>query len=273
MGKRIAVVTGASSGLGQEFVRQLEGACKDEGALFERCPEELWVIARREDRLQALAELTQIQLRVLPMDLTQKACIDTLAELLEHEEPDVLMLINAAGFGRIGRTMDQTLDELDGMIDLNCRAAVDMTQLVLPYMKKNARILEICSTAAFQPITRLNVYAATKAFLYHYSRALRVELLPRRIYVTAVCPYWVKDTEFIALADQKNDGKDPEIANYFLASRKEDVVRHALTDAALRMPVSTPGPVSTLHRFIRKLFPIDVLLLVWEAARRASSPE
>ncbi len=268
MGKRIAVVTGASSGLGAEFIRQLEDVCKGEHALFEQCPEELWVIARREDRLNALAKLTTIPLRVLPMDLTQKDSIDAVAELLEQEEPDVLMLINAAGFGRIGRTMDQTREELDGMIDLNCRAAVDMTQLVLPYMKKNGRILEICSTAAFQPITRLNVYAATKAFLYHYSRALRVELLPLGIYVTAVCPYWVKDTEFIALADERNDESDPEIANYLFASKKEDVVRHALTDAALRMPVSTPGPVSTLHRFIRKLFPIDLLLLAWEAVRR-----
>ncbi len=268
MGKKIAVITGASSGLGQEFVRQLEGACRGENALFEACPEELWVIARREERLHALAEETSIPLHVLPMDLTQKDSIDALAELLERENPEVLMLINAAGFGRIGRTMDQTLDELDGMIDLNCRAAVDLTQLVLPYMKKNSRILEICSTAAFQPITRLNVYAATKAFLYHYSRALRVELLPLGIYVTAVCPYWVKDTEFISLADRKSEGDDPEIADYPLASRKEDVVRHALTDAALRMPVSTPGPVSTLHRFVRKLFPIDVLLLAWEAVRR-----
>lgn len=214
MGKKIAVVTGASSGLGQEFVRQLEGACRGENALFEECPEELWVIARREERLHALAEVTSIPLRVLPMDLTQKDSIDALAELLERENPEVLMLINAAGFGRIGRTMDQTLDELDGMIDLNCRAAVDLTQLVLPYMRKNGRILEICSTAAFQPITRLNVYAATKAFLYHYSRALRVELLPLSIYVTAVCPYWVKDTEFISLAERKNEGEDPGIADY-----------------------------------------------------------
>ena len=162
------------------------------------------------------------------------------------------------------------LEALDGMIDLNCRAAVDMTQICLPYMEKEARILEICSTSAFQPFTCLNVYAATKAFLYRYSRALRIELMPRKISVTAVCPYWVKDTEFIPLAEQGNkaDPEEPEIRSFPLATTREDVVRHALTDAALNMPVSTPGIVCTVHRFARKLFPSDILLGIWELIRR-----
>ena len=262
--KRIAVITGASSGLGREFIRQLDQDAAREEPLFREKPEELWVIARREDRLRELEKETELPVRVLPYDLTDKESILALQELLEDEQPSVRLLINAAGFGKIGATENMTLEALDGMIDLNCRAAVDMTQICLPYMEKEARILEICSTSAFQPFTYLNVYAATKAFLYRYSRALRIELMP------AVCPYWVKDTEFIPLAEQGNnaDPEEPEIRSFPLATTREDVVRHALIDAALNMPVSTPGIVCTVHRFARKLFPSDILLGIWELIRR-----
>ncbi len=268
--KKIAVITGASSGLGREFVRQLDADAMNQDPLFAEHPEELWIIARREERLRGLEEETALPVRVLAYDLTKKESILALQELLEEEQPDVQLLINAAGFGKIGATQDMPLETLDGMIDLNCRAAVDMTQICLPYMKKGARILEICSTAAFQPFSYLNVYAATKAFLYRYSRALRIELLPRKISVTAVCPYWVKDTEFIPIAEKEQEGstEGSAIRSFPLASTREDVVRHALTDAALNMPVSTPGIVCTVHRFARKLFSSDLLLGIWELIRR-----
>ncbi len=266
--KRIAVITGASSGLGEEFVRQLEVLTQGEDPLLKERPEELWVIARREEKLKELSKVTKIPLRVLPLDLTEKESIQRLQELLEEEWISVRLLINAAGCGRIGRTEEMERSALDDMIDLNCRAAVDVTQVCLPYMSEGARILEICSIAAFMPLSRLNVYAATKAFLYRYSRALRVELLPRKISVTAVCPYWIKDTEFIGIAGGGDAEGDRGIHSYPLADRRERVAHHALTDAALGMPVSTPGPVSTVTRFVRKLLPSDLLLAVWELIRR-----
>ena len=266
--KNIAVITGASSGLGQEFVRQLDQASKGKDPLFKERPEELWVIARREDRLSALAQWTDIPLRILPYDLTDQKAIRALQSLLEQEWVSVRILVNAAGCGRIGATEDMELEELDRMIDLNCRVAVDVTQVCLPYMGEGARILEICSIAAFMPLSRLNVYAATKAFLYRYSRALRIELLPRRISVTAVCPYWIRDTEFIGIANAGGKGADRGIRSYPFAGTCENVVRHALTDAALSMPVSTPGPVSTVMRFVRKLLPSDLMLTAWELVRR-----
>lgn len=105
------------------------------------------------------------------------------------------------------------------MIDLNCKAAVAMTQISLPFMKRGARVLQICSTAAFQPFPYLSVYAATKAFLYRYSRALRVELYGTGIRVTAVCPYWIKDTEFIGRAKKSSDSS--YIHSFPLASRQK----------------------------------------------------
>ena len=131
--KRIAVITGASSGLGREFIRQLDQDAAREEPLFREKPEELWVIARREDRLREVEKETELPVRVLPYDLTDKESILALQELLEDEQPSVRLLINAAGFGKIGATENMTLEALDGMIDLNCRAAVDMTQICLPY--------------------------------------------------------------------------------------------------------------------------------------------
>lgn len=293
MSKRIAIITGASSGLGQMFVQELDGFCKDaserrDGGAGITRPEEIWAIARREERLAALQTLTEIPVRPLACDLTDPASIQALQDLLAAERPEIVLLINAAGYGKIGPTADLSLHDVTGMVDLNCRAAVAVTQICLPYMQAGDRIMEICSTAAFQPFTRLNVYAATKAFLYSYSRALAVELRPRKIGVTAVCPYWIKDTEFISGAEQgtggfarDEDGEETsiwseilnrsdneDIRSYPLADRCRSVVRMALMDASLGMRVSTPGVICTIHRVLRHLLPMDLLILAWEGIRR-----
>ena len=206
----IAIVTGASSGLGGCFVHLLDEQEK---------LDEIWVIARREQRLNALKSQVKTPLRVLPLDLSDKAAVRSLGELLSRENPSVRVLINAAGFGKIGRWDDISLDDTESMIDLNCRAAVAVTRVTLPFMSEGARIMQICSTAAFQPFPYLGIYAASKAFLYRYTRALRIELMPRRIKVTAVCPYWIKDTEFIAVARRTQDSS--YIKHFPLASREK----------------------------------------------------
>jgi short-subunit dehydrogenase len=253
---RIALITGASSGLGQEFVRQLR----------KEKVEEIWAVARREDRLRALRRLTPIPVRPVPMDLTDPESILRLEQLLAEADPHIHLLINAAGAGVIGSWKDIPRSEADRMIELNCRAAVDVTSVSLPYMKKGDRILEICSTAAFQPFPYLNVYAASKAFLYRYSRALRVELLSLGIRVTAVCPYWIKDTEFISRASGSAGGRS--VRHFPLASRRRTVVRLALTDSRLGLPVSTPGPVCFLHRIAAKFIPSEAMMGLWALIRR-----
>lgn len=255
--KRIAVVTGASSGLGSEFIRQMDR---------KETLDEIWAVARRKDRLEALQEQVGTRLRVLPLDLTDRQSFRELSALLAEEKPNAAVLINAAGFGKIGSYQDVSLSDCDNMIDLNCRAAVDMTQVVLPYMTRGSRILEICSTAAFQPFQFLNVYAATKSFLYRYSRALRAELFPRGIKVTAVCPYWVRDTEFIATA--KKTGDSSYIHGFPLSSRETSVVGMALRDSRIGLPVSTPGIVCTLHRIAAKFIPGELMMGIWELIRR-----
>lgn len=255
--KIIAIVTGASSGLGREFVRRLP---KEEAL------DEIWVIARRRERLEALRREVSVPLRPLPLDLTDPQAFRTLDALLSEEQPCIRVLINAAGFGKIGGPGDVATSDCGRMIDLNCKAAVEVTNLALPYLKPGSRILQICSTAAFQPFPYLNVYAATKAFLYRYTRALRVELRARGISVTAVCPYWIKDTEFIQTAQQTKNSR--AIRHFPLATMEKRVVQQALADSRHHFAVSTPGVVCTLHRAAAKLLPASLLMAGWEGLRR-----
>ncbi len=255
---KIAVITGASSGLGREFVRQID---RKEPEI-----EEIWAIARRKDRLEELRNLTSLPVRVISLDLLKENSFERLRQMLEKETPEIGILICAAGFGKIGDYQEVSREDSDRMILLNCKAAVDMTQIALPYMKRGDRILEICSTAGFQPFPYLNVYAATKAFLYRYARALGSELLPRGIHVTAVCPYWIKDTEFIGGA--RSTERKIRIRHFVLASKVESVAGWALKDSRTGLPVSTPGIVCTIHRAVAKVFPSYLMMGIWEGIRR-----
>ena len=255
----IAIVTGASSGLGREYIREINR--KETGI------EEIWAIARRRDRLEEVKAESDIPVRICPYDLTDRQSISSLEEELKEAAPRVSLLINAAGLGKIGNYEVVSRDDADRMIDLNCRAAVDMTYLCLPYMSRGSCIMEICSTAGFQPFQHLNVYAASKAFLYRFSRALRVELLPKGIHVTAVCPYWIKDTEFIPVA--KDTGENGAAIRHFpLSSKARSVVRFSYFAAKCGFPVATPGIVCTAHRIAAKFIPSELMMGIWAMLRR-----
>ena len=256
---RIAVITGASSGLGRQYIKEINNQ--------EKGIDEIWALARRKDRLLELQKVSAIPVRPYPIDLTDKTALSGFADELKTSGAEVVLLINAAGFGKIGNYASVSMEESDRMIELNCRAAVDMTYLCLPYMKKGGRIMQICSTAGFQPFQYLNVYAASKAFLYRFSRALRVELFSRGIKVTAVCPYWIKDTEFIPVAkDTAGEGK--AIRHFPLASRVWSVAKVSLHDSRIGLPVSTPGIMCTLHRIAAKFVPSEAMMGIWALLRR-----
>ena len=131
---KIAIVTGASSGLGSEFVRQIR---KQEKL------DEIWVVARRKDRLTALEKELRTHLRIITGDLTKAETLHEIEAMLWKEKPNVRILVNAAGYGKIGSWRDIKRVDVDGMIDLNCKAAVAMTQISLPFMKRGISAVSI----------------------------------------------------------------------------------------------------------------------------------
>ena len=246
---KIAVVTGASSGLGREYAKLLDKEGLDE----------IWLVARRENLLCNLAGELGTKARIFPVDLTTESALEQIADMLEQEQPRVRFLINAAGLGKIGSDEDITAADIARMIDLNCKAAVLMTHLAIPYMGENSHILQICSCSAFQPIPYLNVYAATKSFLLHYSRALAVELSSKGIMVSAVCPYWIKDTEFIHIAQDTNNSA--YIQGFPFAGRQAVIAAKSFAAAKEGKVVITPDAVSALHRIITNVLPHQWLMV------------
>ena len=272
----IALITGASSGLGREFLKQLaerdlknriRNQKRKEMGLEpdQQLIDQFWVVARRKERLEELQELTDIPVVPFPLDLKEKESALKLKEAMEKENPTILYLICAAGFGRIGPATSIPIEDNDGMIDVNCRAAVDVTTVSFPYLQKGSKVIQICSTAGFQAMPNLAVYSASKSFLITYTKTLHHELLTKGIHVTAVCPYWIKDTEFIGNAE-KTDSKGYN--HYLFASKARNVVSWALFDSKINMWVSTPGPVCMVHRVFAKFVPHFVMTPLMELVRR-----
>lgn len=244
----IAIITGASSGLGAEFARQIAA---------QEPVDELWLLARRTKRLEALAAELPIATRVFSIDLTNPFERQNFARSLSSDNPDVKLLINAAGFGKLGDYGQISEQDCEDMIELKCKALTAMTNMTLPYLSRGARILQISSTSAFLPLPGFNVYAAVNSYVLHYSRALRAELRPRGIGVSAVCPYWIADTEFIHIAEQTEHHRYP------FAVRKEAVVSMSLRLSRYGAAVITPDVPSTLSRLATKIVPKTPVLAIY----------
>lgn len=250
---KIAIVTGASSGMGRETIIQLADRF---GAL-----DEIWAIARREDRLQELKSQVPVKLRTFALDLCEEQALQTLEAALEEEKPQVRFLVNAAGFGKIGPVGSLTLKDELGMVRLNCESLCGVTHVVLPYMPDHSRIIQYASSAAFLPQPKFAIYAATKSFVLSYSRALHMELKPRDIAVTAVCPGPVK-TEFFEIAE--GTGKIPLYKQVAMADPKK-VVKLAIRDSMMGKTVSVYGILMKLFRLLSKCFPHEWILAGMDA--------
>ncbi len=244
----IAIVTGASSGMGKEFVLGL-----DKQQPFD----EIWVVARREDRLVALQNETTAKIVPIALDLSKEESYDVIAKKLEEEKPNVKVLVNASGYGKFKAFCDVPLKEYLGMIDVNCKAVVAITYLVLPFMKEGAEIYQLGSLSCFQPVPYMNIYGSSKAFVLSFSRALNVELRSRKIKVMAVCPGWVL-TEFFDRA------KDDDTVNYYNVYRTaEDVIKKALVDMKKGKDVSILGFQERTQVRMTKLLPHKMIMNVW----------
>ena len=248
---KIAIVTGASSGMGREFVRQLHSYV---------AVDEIWAIARREANLEALKAETEIPVRPIVLDLLQKESFTAVASLLEAEKPDVKLLVNAAGFGKFGKAENVPLEDDLNMVDLNCRALVAMTRIVLPYMASGSHILQLDSLSAFQPVPYITTYGATKAFVLSYSRALNAELKPRGIRMMAMNPGWVK-TEFFGHALTTNQG---DVNYYNRLYEARDVVATGLHNLyRSKKDYYVHGFPTRMQVRLVKLLPHSMVIKTW----------
>ena len=247
----IAIVTGASSGMGKEFVLQLSDFVT---------VDEIWVIARRESALKALQEQVSVPVRPVVLDLCREDSFRAYAALLEAEKPDVKLLVNAAGFGKFGSFENMTVEEECRMVDLNAKALLVMTRLTLPYMHPGSHILQLDSLSAFQPVPYITTYGATKAFVLSYCRAMNQELKPRGIRMMAMNPAWVR-TEFFDHAFQTNQS-EVQYFNYIYEAK--DVVATGLKDLyRTKKDVSVHGLPVKFQVLLVKLVPHRFVMKIW----------
>ncbi len=254
--KRVAIITGGSSGLGREFAVQIDR---------KQVADELWLVARDQKALDEVIAHLDTPGRAVVADLTKKEDIAAIAALLNEDQPKVTFLVNAAGFGKFGDWQTISDAAVDSMIDLNCRGLVDMTRTCLPYMERGARIIQVASAAGFLPLPHMNVYAATKAFVLRYSRALRWELHGTGITVTVLCPTWVK-TGFEKVARESGGGHD---VHHLLGAQKASTVVHAALCANdAHFAVACASVQSLALRLIGKVMPNCLSVAGWEIIRR-----
>lgn len=256
MSMNIIIITGASSGIGMEFARQMDDYFSN--------IDEFWLIARRRDKLEDVAKSLGHRTRILSMDITKEAQLDRLEDTIREKDAKVCMLINAAGYGLMGEFAAQDREEMLGMIRLNCEALTSITHRMIPYMKKNARIIQMASSAAFLPQTDFAVYAATKAYVLSFSRALGEELREKEIYVTSVCPGPV-DTPFFDIAEKT--GSTLAIKKYTMVEA-DRVVSLALRDSYQKRSMSVCGLPMKSFLVATKLLPHDFYLKIMKSLKK-----
>jgi hypothetical protein len=250
-----ALITGASSGIGREFARQLANRART-----------IVLVARRSERLadlrgELLNRNPNLDVHVRVVDLADKTQTELLIDSLAHDKIDVDLLINNAGLGDSGAFATSDPIRNEQMALVNVMALTSLTRRLLPHMiaKRRGGILNVSSSAGFLPIPGDAVYAATKAYVTSFSEALRAELRGKGVSVCAVCPGPVH-TEFQEVA--KRPGAQPEMGSKVFFVSVKQVVRAALAALEADRPLVIPGVTMKVAMFLTRLFPMPVVRLI-----------
>ncbi|WP_099204932.1 SDR family NAD(P)-dependent oxidoreductase [Scatolibacter rhodanostii] len=250
----VAIITGASSGLGREYVN----------AVVEQYPliDEFWLISRHKENLKELADEHQNKtIAAISLDLAESTSFEIFEKLLRENEPEIKVLINCAGFGQVVSFFSADKKRQTDMIDLNCRALTHMTRLCLPYMIDDSLVINVSSIASFAPLPRMSVYSATKSYVLAFSKALREELRPRGINVLAACP-GVMETNFYDIAYA------PEGPSKFLDSLPKilpaEFAESSLRAGRYKKAFYTKGAFYKMYHLIAKIVPHNWLIRFFE---------
>ena len=239
MARPVTLITGASAGLGAEFARQ----CAARG-------EALALVARRRDRMEALAQEIGGNVHIFTADLAKEGAAASLIAELAAEGLTVDTLINNAGFGLAGKFWTRPVDRLAEMIDLNCRTLTELCHLVLPAMRERGKgaICNVASTAAFQAGPNMAVYYASKAYVLSFTEALHHELKGSAIRVSCLCP-GPTATEFGEVAGSKSPALER------IKGPAEAVVRAGLKGLDRNKAIVIPGLPNKITAQINRVFP------------------
>jgi short-subunit dehydrogenase len=260
----IAVITGASSGIGEEFARQLASRGYD-----------LVLVARRSDRLQTLAgklrDVHQVECAPFEANLASRSERDRVCDALAADKDRIALLVNNAGFGTHGFFHETDLDRELELIDVNCAAPVHLTKRILPWMldRRSGHIMNVASLAAFSPGPVMAMYFASKAFLLSFSEALWEECRDTGVTVTALCPGPVR-TEFQQSAGLSARARTSGTAPVPV----ERVVDDALTAMFNGKRVVIPGYQARLAAMLSRITPrsraLKTVRRIQEERRRQS---
>lgn len=250
MASPVALVTGASAGIGEVFARRLAQRKRD-----------LVLVARRKDRLDAIAEALRetykVRVEVLPADLADSTSPRTLLDQINERDLYVDMLVNNAGFGFGGRFENMPLETLQSLLKVNIDALAMLCHVFLPGMldRKRGTILNVASVGAFQPVPFFSVYAASKAFVVSFSEALAEEVRSRGVTVSCLCP-GSTTSEFETVAKLDVEGFRWTYAT------AESVVDAGLAGADRGHAVTVPGAINQMQVGIAKISPRFVVAKV-----------
>lgn len=246
MTKNISIVTGATGGLGKEFVKLL---LKEE-------VDEIWAVARNIERLNKLKEDLGEKVVLIQGDLSQDKTLELIDEMLQNCNPVIRYLINNAGGGKMGAYHEFSKAEIKAHVMTHCTTMAILCNLCIPYMKKGSHIINMASQSAFQPVPYINLYAASKAFVRSYSRALNVELKGTGIVSTVACPGWVKTD----LLENERNGKQFKFPAIALP---DDVAAKILKDANKGKDMSVYGSYVKCMHLLVKIFPQKLVMKSW----------
>ena len=244
----IAIVTGATGDIGEEFVKSL---------LSET--DQVWAVGRSENKLTSLKEKYGDKIVPVRVDLSDRVDIFSFCRKIESGKPEIKYLVNNAGVAKMKPVSDFTLEEISDMLDINDKAATLICRACIPYMVKGSYILNVASASAFQPNPYIALYSASKAYLLSFTRSLNVE--NENITCTAVCPGWV-DTQMLP---KQRDGKDIRYPGMTPASKVVDV---ALKDCHKGKDVSVCSFYFRYMRFLSKVTPHSIAMKMWVKAIR-----
>ena len=250
---RVAIVTGATGGIGSEFCRALDSKGLDG----------IVVLGRNLDALRSVERELSTKMLLFQIDLTDRASLHGFESELLGSDYEIEYLVNCAGFGAFGDLPEQDARDTEGMIDVNVVALTELTRACIPMMRRGSWIIQVCSASAYLPLPGLGVYAATKAYVRSFTDSLRIELKDKGINVLEVSPGWV-DTEFIDRAMQSHSV--PKMV-FRHRVNPQDVVSQAMRDIEKGKRRSVCGTYNKLQVFVCRHMP-RVATSVWMRSLR-----